>query len=103
MRDADIVLIETFLLPLCPGKLVELIRMTDGIVDTLTNGVLWALFALSKRENNNTAVSQASQILRLFGNVPQLALFTSNNAPQLALFTSNNAPTFAYLRCEIEN
>ena len=96
VRDADIVLIETFLLPLCPGKLVESIRMTDVIIDTLTNGVLWALFALSKRENNNTAVSQASQILRLFGNVPQLALFTSNNAPTELLHRSSPSQIISF-------
>ena len=67
------VLVEIFILPLCPGKSFESICMSDVIVSEMTNGILLALFVLCKRENECSGVEQASKILQQFSGVPQFA------------------------------
>ena len=79
LANGDALLVEMFLLPLCPGKTLELMRMIDARLHRMSNGHLLALFALSKRENGSTAVFQARKILDLYGSIPQLAKFEGVN------------------------
>ena len=79
LANDDALLVEIFILPLCPDRTLHSIRMADVRLHRMSNGHLLALFALSKRENGSTAVFQARKILDLYGSIPQLAKFEGVN------------------------
>ena len=61
VRSEDEVLVEIFILPLCPGKSFQSIRMSDVVLNEMTNGILLALFVLCKRENHFSGIDQAKE------------------------------------------